>query len=144
MTCNLGVLHYDDTGLHAEIDIRFPLLCDGEQIVRAIKATLGDAIDVETLGIHGPHHVSPHSKLVTALLDAYHMQTGRERECLAIGGGTYARCLEEGVAFGALFPDEPETAHQADEYIKIDTLVQNAKIFARAILLLAGEEETEG
>ena len=40
-------------------------------------------------------------------------------------------------------PSEPETAHQADEYMKIDTLLQNAKIFARAILLLAGQEETE-
>lgn len=144
LTCNLGVLRFDDTGLYAEIDIRYPLLCDGGQIVRTIKASLGDGFDVKTLVLKGPHHVSPHSKLVTALLDAYHMQTGRPRECVAIGGGTYARCLEEGVAFGALFPGEPETAHQADEYIKIDTLLQNAKIFARAILLLAGEEETEG
>ena len=62
---------------------------------------------------------------------------------MAIGGGTYARCLAEGVAFGATFPEEEEMAHQADEYIRIDTLMQNVKIMARAILLLAGREETE-
>ncbi|MBE0601234.1 MAG: Sapep family Mn(2+)-dependent dipeptidase, partial [Firmicutes bacterium] len=143
LTLNLGVLHCDAQGLYAEIDIRYPLLCDGERIIHTIEATLGDTFTVEILHFKKPHHVSPHSKLVLALLDAYHRQTGRERECIAIGGGTYARCLGEGVAFGALFPGEPETAHQADEYIKIDTLLLNAKIFARAILLLAGEEETE-
>lgn len=142
LTLNLGVLRYGGDGLYAEIDIRYPLLCSGERIIHTIQAALGDAFTVETLHFKEPHHVSPHSKLVTALLDAYYMQTGRERECVAIGGGTYARCLDEGVAFGALFPGEAETAHQADEYIKIDTLLQNAKIFARAILLLAGQEET--
>ncbi|HPJ01348.1 MAG TPA: Sapep family Mn(2+)-dependent dipeptidase [Candidatus Limiplasma sp.] len=141
LTLNLGVLRYDEQGLYAEIDIRYPLLCNGESVIKTIQATLGDAFTVDTLHFKTPHHVSPHSKLVTALLDAYYMQTGRPRECIAIGGGTYARCLQEGVAFGALFPGEPETAHQADEYIKIDTLIQNAKIFARAILLLAGREE---
>ncbi|MBN1777671.1 MAG: Sapep family Mn(2+)-dependent dipeptidase [Clostridiales bacterium] len=144
LTCNLGVLRYDDTGLYAEIDIRYPLLCNGGQIIRTVKAALGENFIVETMSFKGPHHVLPNSKLVNALLDAYHTQTGRPRECVAIGGGTYARCLEEGVAFGALFPGEAETAHQADEHIRIDTFVQNAKIFARAILLLAGEEETEG
>jgi succinyl-diaminopimelate desuccinylase len=144
LTCNLGVLRYGDTGLDAMIDIRYPLLCNGEQIIRTIKTALGKSFIVETIHFKGPHHVSPNSKLVTALLDAYHTQTGRLRECIAIGGGTYARCLEEGVAFGALFPGEAETAHQADEHIKIDTFVQNAKIFACAILLLAGQEETEG
>lgn len=140
LTCNLGVLRYDENGLYAEIDIRYPLLCDGERIIQTIQATLGETFTVETLHFKEPHHVSPHSRLVTSLLDAYHRQTGRPRECIAIGGGTYARCLEEGVAFGALFPGDAETAHQADEYIRIDTLLQNAKIFARAILLLAGQE----
>ncbi len=143
LTLNLGVLHYDEQGLYAEIDMRYPLLCNGKRIIETIEATLGEAFTVETLHFKEPHHVSPKSKLVTALLEAYYVQTGRARECVAIGGGTYARCLEEGVAFGALFPGEPETAHQADEYIKIETLLLNAKIFARAILLLAGEEETK-
>ena len=32
------------------------------------------------------------------------------------GGGTYARCLGEGVAFGSAFPEDEELAHQAGEY----------------------------
>lgn len=139
LTCNLGILRYGPDGLYAELDIRFPLLCDGLRVADTIRTTFGDMLDVETLGCHVPHHVPENSRLVTALLSAYHTQTGRPKECLAIGGGTYARCLEEGVAFGATFPEEEEMAHQADEYIRIDTLMQTVKILARAIVLLAGE-----
>ena len=45
------------------------------------------------------------------------------------------------MAFGALFPGEEEMAHQADEYISEESLFQNARIFARAIVRLAGEKE---
>ena len=86
-----------------------------------------------------PHHVAPNSALVTALLDAYHEVTDRPRECISTGGGTYARCLEEGVAFGSAFPEDEELAHQAGEYLSLDGLMQNVRIFARAIEKLAGE-----
>ena len=143
LTCNLGILRYDDSGMTAELDIRFPLLCNGKRVTEMIRQTFAGAVDVVESGYKVPHHVSPNSKLVTALLEAYHAQTGRPKECVAIGGGTYARCLAEGVAFGATFPEEEDVAHQADEYIRIETLILNVKIIARAILLLAGEEGSE-
>ena len=59
-------------------------------------------------------------------------------ETVAIGGGTYARSLREGVAFGALFPDETDVAHQADEHMFIESLYKNLRIFAYAIVKLAG------
>jgi succinyl-diaminopimelate desuccinylase len=86
-----------------------------------------------------PHHVPESSILVQSLLDAYHEVTGRPRQAIAIGGGTYARCLKEGVAFGSLFPEDEELAHQAGEYMTIDGLMANVKIFTRAIVKLAVE-----
>ena len=142
LTCNLGILRYDESGFFAELDIRFPLLCHGKRVTEMIRAAFAGAVNVVESSYAVPHHVPENSKLVTALLDAYHTQTGRPKECVAIGGGTYARCLAEGVAFGATFPEEEEVAHQAGEYIRIETLMQNAKIMARAILLLAGQEGT--
>lgn len=140
LTCNLGILRYaPDTGLYATLDIRYPILCKWEAIVAAATAALGKDIQVTVDEQKDPHHVAPSSELVTALLDAYHEVTGRARECIATGGGTYARCLEEGVAFGSAFPEDEELAHQAGEYASIDGLMQNVQIFARAILLLAGE-----
>ena len=54
-------------------------------------------------------------------------------------GGTYAKVLRQGVAFGALFPDEEDLAHQADEYENIDRLMLAMKIYANALIRLAAE-----
>jgi len=140
LTCNLGILRYaPETGLYATLDIRYPILCKWEALLAAATAALGKNIQVTVDEQKDPHHVAPSSELVTALLEAYHEVTGRPKECIATGGGTYARCLEEGVAFGSAFPEDEELAHQAGEYASIDGLMQNVQIFARAIELLAGE-----
>ena len=54
-------------------------------------------------------------------------------------GGTYAKVLEQGVAFGASFPQDEDLAHQANEYADIEGLYKNIKIFALAIVKLAGK-----
>ena len=77
--------------------------------------------------------------LIQCLLDAYHEETGLPRECQATGGGTYAKVLEQGVAFGASFPQDEDLAHQANEYADIEGLYKNIKIFALAIVKLAGK-----
>jgi succinyl-diaminopimelate desuccinylase len=71
------------------------------------------------------------------LQQVYENQTGNTAELLAIGGGTYARVLDKGVAFGMLFPGEPDIAHQADEFVDIDNLIKATAIYAEAIYQLA-------
>ncbi len=143
LTCNLGVLRYDENGLYAVLDFRYPLLAHSGRIVEAVGAALGSDIEVTITADKEPHHVAPNSELVTALLNAYHTETGRPRECVATGGGTYARCLEEGVAFGAAFPEDEDVAHHADEYILLDALIQNVRILARAVIDLGGGAEED-
>ena len=139
LTCNLDILRYNEqNGLYATLDIRYPILCDHRALTAALTAALA-GICVKVDAQKDPHHVAPNSALVTALLDAYHEVTDRPRECISTGGGTYARCLEEGVAFGSAFPEDEELAHQAGEYLSLDGLMQNVRIFARAIEKLAGE-----
>ena len=138
LTCNLGILRYNEKdGLYATLDIRYPILCDHAALTACVRAAL-EGIEVTVDEQKAPHHVAPNSKLVMALLDAYHEATDRPRECVATGGGTYARVLEEGVAFGSVFPGEEELAHQADEYMSLDSLALNMRIFARAIEKLQG------
>jgi succinyl-diaminopimelate desuccinylase len=139
LTCNLGILRYNQDGCFATLDIRYPVLAYHERIVNSLRAALGEDIQVTVATHKDPHHVPPNSPLVTALLDAYHEETGRDRECVSTGGGTYARCLGEGVAFGSAFPEDEELAHQAGEYASIDGLMTNIRIFANAIVKLAGE-----
>lgn len=46
------------------------------------------------------------------LVNAYRNQTGDMTEPYTIGGGTYARNLDKGVAFGAMFADSEDLMHQ--------------------------------
>ncbi len=140
LTLNIGILKADEQGVEATIDIRYPVMASPEAILSSIKAAIASAgLTVSESAFKKPHHVPESSVLVQSLLDAYHEVTGRERQAIAIGGGTYARCLKEGVAFGSLFPEDEELAHQAGEYMTIDGLMANVKIFTRAIVKLAGE-----
>ena len=45
-------------------------------------------------------------ELIQMLKKVYEEQTGEKAELLAIGGGTYARSLTSGVAFGPFFQAE--------------------------------------
>jgi len=135
LTCNMGIIRYgEESGLYATLDIRYPILCDHKALTGSITAALAPEVNVTVDSQKDPHHVAPNSKLVTALMSAYAEVTGdTQSQPMAIGGGTYAKVLEEGVAFGSLFPGEEELAHQAGEYIDLNSLLNNLAIFVKAI-----------
>lgn len=138
LTCNLGIIRADEGGVYATLDIRYPVMTNPDMIIKNVSASL-PGMWVEAMEVKEPHHVPAGSELVQKLLDAYHEVTGYERKCLYTGGGTYARSLQEGVAFGASFPQDEDLAHQANEYADIEGLYKNIKIFALAIVKLAGK-----
>ena len=76
------------------------------------------------------------SELVVKLMDVYNTITGADAKPFAIGGGTYARHLKEGVAYGMMFPGELELEHQANESIDVANFVKAARIYAYAIVAL--------
>ena len=138
LTCNLGIIRAGEGGVYATLDIRYPVMTNPDMIIKNVSAFL-PGMRVDAMEVKEPHHVPAGSELVQKLLDAYHEVTGYERKCLYTGGGTYARSLQEGVAFGASFPQDEDLAHQANEYADIEGLYKNIKIFALAIVKLAGK-----
>lgn len=138
LTCNLGIIRAGEGGVYATLDIRYPVMTNPDMIIKNVSASL-PGMRVEAMEVKEPHHVPAGSELVQNLLDAYHEVTGYERKCLYTGGGTYARSLQEGVAFGASFPQDEDLAHQSNEYADIEGLYKNIKIFALAIVKLAGK-----
>ena len=82
-----------------------------------------------------PHYISPEDELVKTLLNAYQTFTGDYTSKIkTIGGGTYARSLPHAVAFGQVFPNEEDLAHQANEYISISNMVTSCAIYAQALV----------
>lgn len=139
LTCNMGILRLQEDGTwKGTLDMRCPVTADQEALKQAAAAHL-PGFDVTVAIQKPPHHVPAESELVSSLLAAYEEETGLEGKPMSTGGGTYAKVLKQGVAFGALFPDEEDLAHQADEYEEIDRLMLAAKIYANALIRLAGE-----
>ncbi len=139
LTCNMGIIRAGAAGVRATLDLRCPILADLDGIAVQVGRAL-PGLRVTVTSRTAPHYVSADSPLVRKLLGAYEKVTGEKGYAMAIGGGTYAKCLEEGVAFGALFPGEPELAHHADEFISLDSLRKNLRIFTYALISLACEE----
>ncbi len=138
LTCNMGILRLQDGEWFATLDFRCPVTADQEKLKEAAAAHL-PGFEIRTNTQKPPHHVPADSALVKSLLAAYEEETGLEGKPMSTGGGTYAKVLKQGVAFGALFPDEEDLAHQADEYETIDRLMLAMKIYANALIRLACE-----
>ena len=138
LTCNMGILRLENGVWFGTLDMRCPVAADQEKLKEEAVAHL-PGISVTVQMQKPPHHVPADGELVTALLSAYEEETGLEGKPMSTGGGTYAKVLKQGVAFGALFPDEEDLAHQADEYEDIDRLMLATKIYANALIRLAGE-----
>ncbi len=138
LTCNMGILHLKDGQITCTLDMRVPITADLDQLERNALAALPDftAAHIEQ---KAPHHVPAESELVTALLGAYTEETGAPAEPQYTGGGTYAKVLKQGVAFGAAFPDDEDLAHQAGEYVFLSKMMLSTKIYANALLRLAAK-----
>ena len=142
LTINAGKLTYSrENGGKIGLNLRYPVTSKMEDT----KAVLEDLVVKEKFHIDNfsdskPHYVDESDFLIQTLKKVYEEQTGDKAELIAIGGGTYARSLKSGVAFGPLFPGRPDIAHQKDEYIYIEDLLRATAIYAQAIFELASNE----
>lgn len=135
LTMNPGVFTYTPTlGGTIVLNFRYPRGISAEGI--EIKSEVVISQYGMTVGrgkAQTPHYVSPEDPLVATLLDVYARQTGLPAHEQSIGGGTYGRLFERGVAYGALFPDSIDTMHQANEFMSLDDLFRSTAIYAEAI-----------
>lgn len=138
LSFNLGVISLDENNASVTIDIRYPVTCKLNEVTDPIKERIEEAgIKLENMTNANPLYFPDDHFIVKALQKVYKEQTGKEPRLLAIGGGTYAKEMPNIVAFGPIFEGEPDVDHKVDEYIKIDHLILNAKIYAHAIYELA-------
>lgn len=119
------------------VNVRYPKGTDADQIAEQMRETLPEYTDIVTEeGVKEPHYVPVTDELVRTLLDVYKDHTGEEGQGKTIGGGTYGRLFEKGVAYGALFPGREDVMHQANEYMYVDDIFKSAAIYADAIYRL--------
>ncbi|MBM7662596.1 succinyl-diaminopimelate desuccinylase [Bacillus mesophilus] len=138
LTVNPGILHFGQSGGSVHLNIRCPVTTDFEETKEKLTLNINQkGLHVEEIKESQPHHVGAEHPMIEALQEAYQGETGLEPTLLSTGGATYARFMENGVAFGACFPGKEMTAHQKDEYIEVEDLLKATAIYARAIYNLA-------
>ena len=137
---NPGVIKGDEEEIRLIINVRYPIKSSAREVYDGIRENLkGTNIElIEGESDMKPLYVPKEHPLVEKLMKVYREQTGdTESQPITIGGGTYARAMENAVAFGPNFPGQKEVAHQKDEYISIDHLMKLTKIYAHALYELA-------
>lgn len=136
LSMNVGIQKFVDGGkAFINFNFRYPKGITPEEIEAGLASQLNDWDVKPTIGGHAqvPHYVAPSDPIVETLLRVYHEQTGLPAHDQVIGGGTYGRLMKRGVAFGALFPDSPDTMHQVNEFALLDDLYRSISIYAQAI-----------
>lgn len=135
LTMNSGVLNYTfgESGT-VWLNFRYPKGVTAEGLHQGVSEKVkSDNIVVIAGKSQTPHYVPADDPLVKTLLDVYEKHTGHKGSERTIGGGTYGRLLERGVAYGAMFPHSIDTMHQANEFIDLDDLFNATAIYAEAI-----------
>lgn len=138
LTLNVGVLSFDKKSITLTINVRYPVTKTEDEVFAGITE-ITDRYDLGIVKSKGeePIYFAADSPMVKALMEAYRNYTGdTESEPMVIGGGTYARSMANCVAFGALFPGDPDLMHQKDERLELSKLMLTTKIYAQTIYSL--------
>jgi succinyl-diaminopimelate desuccinylase len=135
---NLGTISGDKNELSLEINMRYPVTKTYEEFINTFKEKMELGKLEEIYLRHKKSlYVSPDTEFIKKLQKVYEEQFGEKAELISIGGGTYAKAMENVVAFGPIFKGQPMVEHKPDEYIEIDSLMKNVQVMAAAIKELA-------
>lgn len=138
LSFNVGVIKLDNLESKMTLNLRYPVTKTLDDMLNPVKETLKDTgITIEKFVHQEPLYYPADHPLVKSLQEVYEEETGNRAELISIGGGTYAKEMPNILAFGPQFPGEPDTIHKPNEYITIDNLMKNAKIYANALYKLA-------
>ncbi len=143
LTLNVGTIRFANGRQQADIDIRFPVSYTREQVAEQLQKTCADYdVLAEEQNYLKPLHIEKDTALVKLLLQAYHEASGdTQAEPRTSGGATFARSMDNILAFGASLPGAPSTEHRPNECLSVRNFKTAIEIYARAFELLAGQSE---
>jgi len=137
LTCNVAGI---DLGAieQLSIDTRIPVTVSKEEIVSKLSAAaVRYGLAYRQFDWLAPIYLPRDHFLIETLLRVYRQLTGDQAsEPMSSGGATYARALDNCVAFGALFPGSLVTEHQPNERAVLAELYQAMEVYAHAMIEL--------
>ena len=126
---NIGVIKKEGDLILSSVDIRFPIT----RTVDDCKKVLENIEPLEIKNMINPLYFEKDSPMIKAMLKAYRDVTGDNSDMIAIGGGTYAKSINNIIAFGCAFNEEENHIHDANESLGINDFKKQVEIYIEAI-----------
>lgn len=130
LTLSPNMIKYCKGEIRVVCDIRYPATMSVYDVHAALKQF---GVHYETVHHQEPLLVPKDDALVSTLLGVYEEYTGEKAEPIAIGGGTYARALKHGVAFGPEMKGDEAVIHRPNEYIAVERVNLLLEIYKKAL-----------
>lgn len=135
LTFNISSLEINENETRMQIDLRIPVTVDRDNLLTKLSKQVA-AYDLKYVHFDylAPLYVPKDSKLVQTLMEVYKEQTGDvDAEPQISGGATFARTMNNCVAFGGMLPTTPDYMHQANEQWPLLDMYKSMEIYAQAI-----------
>lgn len=122
---------------YVQFAISYPASTTCDELVSKLQALADrEGVRLELVSNFDPVRFEKDCELCRCLQYAYERVTGADGTPVTTTGGTYAKMMPNIVPFGPSFPGQKGIGHQPNEWMKIDDVVANAKIYALALYLL--------
>ena len=131
---NFGLAYKEDSCIYVSLDMRFPV----KQHIEACQKPLMDMADDNNSFVLSsaiePLYFDINSPFIKALDKAYRdVSHDYDTKMEAIGGGTYAKAINNIIAFGCEFQNESNHIHDANECLSIESFKKQILIYIEAI-----------
>lgn len=136
-TCCVSSINLNQHGYNLDFDFRFPkgLTIDQARTqLQYVSQQYGvRLIEHQYLPLS---YLSPESELIQAMGKAYSEVTKMDAQCFSKGAASYARALNNGVAFGPTFPGDVTRVHEPNERLSLESLKRAITIYVKVLISL--------
>lgn len=136
-TCCVSSINLSQHGYNLDFDFRFPkgLTIDQARTqLQYVSQQYGvRLIEHQYLPLS---YLSPESELIQAMGKAYSEVTKMDAQCFSKGAASYARALNNGVAFGPTFPGDVTRVHEPNERLSLESLKRAITIYVKVLISL--------
>ena len=139
LTVNVGQMEMEGSELRIIMNIRYPVTRSFAEVKETLSVICEEAAASMHFGVcMEPIFFDKDSAVVKSLMDVYQSRTGdTESLPISLGGATYARAIPGAIAFGPVFPDQEELAHEANEHFSLANYRRITEIYVEALLKLS-------
>jgi succinyl-diaminopimelate desuccinylase len=120
-----------------DVTLSYPGGVTIEEIMKRIGGKAGEeGLKAELIQNFDPVVFPKDTPMVKAMQESYELVTGLDGTPVTTTGGTYAKAMPGIVPFGPSFPGQKGISHNPNEWMSVEDLMTNAKIYALALYRL--------